>query len=195
MVFYFMLPQAPASAGAAADGTASDPFATKQSPAGAAVSDASVSVSGGVPTNDETRVSPPRDSPLLFMGKDKFENEDLIRYGLPHDVWFHVDKLSSAHVYLRLPRGENGIESIDKTTLEACAQLTKANSIAGCKLSECDIKYTPWSNLRKDSDMDVGTIGTTLTLSVCLSHSIRATSVRRTDHASSEASKSRSRLW
>ena len=29
----------------------------------------------------------------------------------------------------------------------------------GCKLSECDIKYTPWSNLRKSSDMDVGTIG------------------------------------
>ena len=28
------------------------------------------------------------------------------------------------------------------------------------KLSECDIKYTPWSNLRKGSDMDTGTIGT-----------------------------------
>jgi len=24
----------------------------------------------------------------LFMGKDKFENEDLIKYGLPHDVWY-----------------------------------------------------------------------------------------------------------
>lgn len=38
----------------------------------------------------------------LYMGKDKFENEDLISYGLPEDVWFHVDKLSSAHVYIRL---------------------------------------------------------------------------------------------
>ncbi|RLN66767.1 hypothetical protein BBJ29_000055 [Phytophthora kernoviae] len=37
------------------------------------------------------------------MGKDKFENEDLIRYGFLEDIWFHVDDLSSAHVYLRLP--------------------------------------------------------------------------------------------
>ena len=37
----------------------------------------------------------------LFMGRDKYENEDLIRWGWPEDVWFHVDKLSSAHVYLR----------------------------------------------------------------------------------------------
>ncbi|KAF1789322.1 protein of unknown function DUF814 [Phytophthora cactorum] len=37
------------------------------------------------------------------MGKDKFENEDLIRYGFMEDIWFHVDDLSSAHVYLRLP--------------------------------------------------------------------------------------------
>lgn len=33
--------------------------------------------------------------------KDKYENEELIRFGLPEDVWFHVDALSSAHVYLR----------------------------------------------------------------------------------------------
>lgn len=28
----------------------------------------------------------------------QFENEDLIKYAYPEDVWFHVDKLSSAHV-------------------------------------------------------------------------------------------------
>lgn len=43
---------------------------------------------------------------MLYMGKDKYENEDLIRYGFPEDVWFHVDNLSSAHVYLRMNRGE-----------------------------------------------------------------------------------------
>lgn len=31
------------------------------------------------------------------MGKDKYENEDLIKYGHPEDCWFHVDDLSSAH--------------------------------------------------------------------------------------------------
>lgn len=23
----------------------------------------------------------------IYMGRDKFENEDLIRYGLPNDLW------------------------------------------------------------------------------------------------------------
>ena len=29
----------------------------------------------------------------LFMGRDKHENEDLIKWGWPEDVWFHVDKV------------------------------------------------------------------------------------------------------
>lgn len=33
----------------------------------------------------------------IYMGKDKYENESLIKYGLPEDCWFHVDDLSSAH--------------------------------------------------------------------------------------------------
>ena len=43
---------------------------------------------------------------------------------------FHVDNLSSAHVYVRLPDGESW-EDIPKPLLEDCAQLTKANSIEG----------------------------------------------------------------
>ena len=30
---------------------------------------------------------------VLFMGRDKHENEDLIKHGWPEDVWFHVDKV------------------------------------------------------------------------------------------------------
>ena len=41
----------------------------------------------------------------LYMGRDKIENEDLIKFGWPNDVWFHVSNLSSAHVYLRMPEG------------------------------------------------------------------------------------------
>lgn len=33
-------------------------------------------------------------------------DEHLIKYGLDEDVWFHVDKLSSAHVYLRMNEGD-----------------------------------------------------------------------------------------
>ena len=30
---------------------------------------------------------------VLFMGLDKHENEELIKWGWPEDVWFHVDKV------------------------------------------------------------------------------------------------------
>ncbi|KAJ8487269.1 hypothetical protein ONZ51_g4300 [Trametes cubensis] len=74
-----------------------------------------------------TAVNPPA---TIYMGKDKFENEDLIKYAWPQDVWFHVDKLSSAHVYLRMPEGM-AWEAIPEALLIDCAQLVKANSIEG----------------------------------------------------------------
>lgn len=83
--------------------------------------------------------------------------QDLIKYGLPHDVWFHVDNLSSAHVYLRLPEGAT-VEDIPAETLEDCAQLVKANSIQGSKQTSVEIVYTMWSNLRKTASMEVGQV-------------------------------------
>ena len=83
--------------------------------------------------------------------------QDLIKYGLPHDVWFHVDNLSSAHVYLRLPEGTT-VDDIPVETLEDCAQLVKANSIQGSKQTSVDIVYTMWSNLRKTASMEVGQV-------------------------------------
>ena len=52
------------------------------------------------------------------------ENEDLISYGLPEDVWFHVDKLSSAHVYARLRPGE-GQDDMPPELVEDCAQVRR----------------------------------------------------------------------
>lgn len=69
----------------------------------------------------------------IYMGKDKFENEELIKYGLPEDVWFHVDDLSSAHVYLRM-KPEMSMDDITEDLILQCASLVKANSIAGCKV-------------------------------------------------------------
>jgi len=95
----------------------------------------------------------------IYMGKDKFENEDLIKYGLPHDVWFHVDDLSSAHVYIRLPDGYTGLSDIPTSVLHDCAQLVKANSIEGSKKSSVRVVFTMWSNLRKDGSMAIGQVG------------------------------------
>eukprot|EP00770_Monocercomonoides_exilis_P008684 MONOS_8641.1-p1 / transcript=MONOS_8641.1 / gene=MONOS_8641 / organism=Monocercomonoides_exilis_PA203 / gene_product=Coiledcoil domain containing protein / transcript_product=Coiledcoil domain containing protein / location=Mono_scaffold00330:61987-62897(-) / protein_length=203 / sequence_SO=supercontig / SO=protein_coding / is_pseudo=false len=99
------------------------------------------------------------------MGRDKYENEELLKYGFPEDIWFHVDSYSSAHVYLRHlpdPRGfpvEVELEMIPEDVLEECLQLVKANSIEGCKLASVSCCYTHFSNLRKDASMDVGQIG------------------------------------
>lgn len=94
----------------------------------------------------------------ILQGRDKFENEDLIKYSLPHDIWFHVDNLSSAHVYLRLPAGQT-LDTIPPEPLEDCCQLVKANSIQGNKINNVDIVYTPASNLKKTGGMVIGQVG------------------------------------
>nr|CAD7393416.1 unnamed protein product [Timema cristinae] len=86
-----------------------------------------------------------------------FSDEHLIRWGWPEDVWFHVDKLSSAHVYLRLLPGQT-IHDIPKEVLDDAAQLVKANSIQGNKMNDIDVVYTMWSNLKKTDGMEAGQV-------------------------------------
>lgn len=108
-----------------------------------------------------------RDGWDIYMGTDKYENDKLIQHSFPNDIWFHVDEVSSAHVYLRLdfdrlaPSGEAyTIDNIPSGTLEDCVQLVKANSISGHKMPTVTVIYTYVSNLRKDiQHMDVGTVG------------------------------------
>jgi predicted ribosome quality control (RQC) complex YloA/Tae2 family protein len=96
-------------------------------------------------------------SVLCYMGRDKYENEDLIRWGWPEDIWFHVDNHSSAHVYVRMPQGK-GMNDLSPEMIEECCQLTKQNSIEGCKLNNVKIVFTPWSNLKKTNGMEVGQV-------------------------------------
>ncbi|KAF4517125.1 hypothetical protein B566_EDAN008884 [Ephemera danica] len=98
-------------------------------------------------------------SVILFMGLDKYENEDLIKWGWPEDVWFHVDKVSSAHVYLRLKPSilwlgiylecivliiGQSLDDVPSVVIEEAAQLVKANSIQGNKMNDIDVVYTIW---------------------------------------------------
>ncbi|KAL8499238.1 hypothetical protein ACS0TY_022279 [Phlomoides rotata] len=66
--------------------------------------------------------------------------------------------MSSAHVYLRLNKGQT-IDDISEGVLEDCVQLVKANSIQGNKMNNVDVVYTPWQNLKKSASMDVGQVG------------------------------------
>lgn len=95
----------------------------------------------------------------LYMGRDKIENEDLIKFGWPQDVWFHVSNLSSAHVYLRMKEGMT-LKDIPPAVLADCAQLVKANSIIGNKKETGKVRvvYTLWSNLHKTKGMADGSV-------------------------------------
>jgi Skp family chaperone for outer membrane proteins len=94
---------------------------------------------------------------VIYVGRDKVENEELIAHGWPCDIWWHVDGMSSAHVYLRLRPGET-LADMRKDEVEDCCQLVKANSIQGCKASSVTVCYTPWANLRKSAAMEVGAV-------------------------------------
>ena len=94
----------------------------------------------------------------VYMGRDKYENEELLKYGWKEDVWFHVEGISSAHVYLRLPEGVEW-DAIPPVVMKFCCQLVKNNSIEGCKKKECWVIYTPFPNLHKDTNtMQTGAV-------------------------------------
>lgn len=100
----------------------------------------------------------------IYMGRDKIENDPLIKHSHPKNIWFHVDNYSSAHLYLQLTKDQiKSFKSFDKFVIEEdllvqIAQLTKANSIKGNKLNNITIIYTPVENLHTDGSMDIGTV-------------------------------------
>jgi len=65
-----------------------------------------------------SNVVDPANPVTLYMGKDKHENEELIKHAWGEDIWFHVDKLSSAHVYIRLPSSMPDMEAIPEPLLQ-----------------------------------------------------------------------------
>jgi len=108
--------------------------------------------------------SNPKYQYIIYSGRDKFENEELISYGWREDIWFHVEGLSSAHLYLRPPEPKLpgdislDIDSIPDDVMEEICQATKYNSIAGCKQDHVDIVYTPWYNLKKEAGFAPGQV-------------------------------------
>jgi len=69
-----------------------------------------------------------------------------------------VDDLSSAHVYLRTKTPISTYEELPEKAVIECAQLTKENSIEGCKKKGVTVIYTWASNLHKTDDMATGAV-------------------------------------
>lgn len=81
----------------------------------------------------------------------------MLKYGNENDIWFHVDSLSSAHVYLRL-QDDWTFDNIPQAVLNDCCQIVKANSIEGNKKNNVKIVYTRFDNLKKEQGHDVGQV-------------------------------------
>ena len=98
----------------------------------------------------------------LFVGVDKFENDELIKYAQRYMselgrivLWFHADELSSAHSYLVLNDGE---KTPDPYLVKLCCQICKTGSKEGCKRESINVIYTPATNLSKNKSVDPGTL-------------------------------------
>ncbi|CAR25812.1 hypothetical protein ZYGR_0A03830 [Zygosaccharomyces rouxii] len=100
------------------------------------------------------------DSHFIISGRDQFENDLLIKYGFREWglIWFHTDKYSSGHIYLKLLPHEKSLDDVPDEVLQDCLQLCKSNSIQGNKLGQCKIITTPWHNLRKSGFMKPGEV-------------------------------------
>ena len=109
---------------------------------------------GTIFTFQSNAVNPPA---TLIMGSDKHENDHLISQATDQVVFFHVNDLPSAHVYLQLENGN--LCDVPRVLLQDAAQLCKANSTQGNKLANVVVIYTLGSNLCKDRHMKAGEVG------------------------------------
>jgi hypothetical protein len=120
-------------------------------------------IRGGPCLNAHSQITLSSSDITCYVGRDKHENEFLIKYGWPGDIWFHVDALSSAHVYFRIttdaaPVTGIPIDDLPEDSVYDMMQIVKHNSISGCKLAATKIVYTPHSNLKKTFEMESGTV-------------------------------------
>ena len=60
----------------------------------------------------------------IQIGKNKFENDELVRNANPNDIWFHISNSPSCHVILIT----NNQKALPKQVIKRCACLCKSNS-------------------------------------------------------------------
>ena len=102
------------------------------------------------------------DGHTIWVGLDQFENEELIKFsqrfmaesGLTL-IWYHADKVSSPHAYIKLHEGET---EPAKNLVQIACQIVKDGSIEGTKRPALDIVFTPASNLMKTKTMNPGQV-------------------------------------
>lgn len=81
----------------------------------------------------------------IDIGKDMYENWDLIDNSKQNDIWFHVESSPSSHVFLRT---EMKINKVPRQVIKRCACLCKSNSTTK-SMKNVNIIYTNIYNIEK----------------------------------------------
>ena len=82
----------------------------------------------------------------IQIGKNKFENDELIRHAKLTDIWFHIANAPSCHVILTTSTENIKIKTLPKQVIKRCACLCKSNSSSN-SVKNCEIIYTTISNI------------------------------------------------
>ena len=82
---------------------------------------------------------------IIFIGKNKYSNYNLIDASKDTDIWFHTEEGASPHVILQT---ELPINKIPIQVIKRCACLCKSHSKSK-SIKKCSIIYTTINNIIK----------------------------------------------
>ena len=89
---------------------------------------------------------------LFHVGRDKYDNWNLIDGSKPWDLWFHLENEPSSHVVLEMELEKNGIKNIPRAVIKRGAGLCKEHS-SSKSMSNCPIIYTTIDKLVKGREV------------------------------------------
>jgi len=81
----------------------------------------------------------------IYIGRNKYDNWELIDNAKDSDIWFHITNSSSCHVVLQT---DIPINKIPSQVIKRCACLCKSNSNSKSE-KNCEIIYTSINNVTK----------------------------------------------
>ncbi|PKL09611.1 MAG: hypothetical protein CVV51_02830 [Spirochaetae bacterium HGW-Spirochaetae-7] len=91
---------------------------------------------------------------LILVGRNRAENDRLVRESRPWDVWLHVRDAGGAHVVLHKPGRESRVP--ERTLTEAAGLAARYSS--RCEEAAVDVQVTEVSRLRKPKGASPGQV-------------------------------------
>jgi len=88
---------------------------------------------------------------LFYVGRNKYDNWDLIDNSKPWDVWFHVENAPSCHVILEMDDVDKW-RNIPRAVLKRGAGLCKEHS-SSKSIAQCPVIYTTVDKLVKGREV------------------------------------------